>query len=106
MALHELQKGFHEPASRPKGRRNTARKARKRRRRHNQLEGSAPPPPRDAGKGGTPAVRYWQTTTLEDAISFANTICNKIVTFSLNIIFEIPECNAAKEFIKEITFLL
>lgn len=29
-----------------------------------------------------------------------------MVTFSPNNIFEIPKCNAAKEFIKKITFLL
>lgn len=69
----------------------------------NHLEGSGP---HGARKGETPAMRCWPTTTLDDAISLISTIYNKIVAFSPSNILEILKCNAAKEFVKEITFLL
>lgn len=96
MCQNQIQTGEETPESEGNGNGDTQ-AAREERERGQQTT-------REGGE--TPPMRYWQATTIDEAIRLTDTMYNKIVTFSPSNIFEIPKCNAAKEFIKEINFLL
>lgn len=63
-------------------------------------------PPTTEDERGTSPRRYWQTMSTIDAETVTENIYRKIVAFSPNNICEIPKCNATKELIKEIEFLI